>query len=111
MKRLTKKMALRLTAELWEWIGAEPRRIKREWPGWEEQEGGVFANCFLCHWLKAKLGRSCRKSCVLKSCLSGSSPYGEFEDALIAENYPAAQQAAALIAKLCRDELARLEKK
>ena len=45
--KLTKKKALEIAIELWEWIVDNPGKYKREWPGWDEY-GGMLFECPLC---------------------------------------------------------------
>ncbi len=113
MKRLTKREALRLTVELWEWLGAEYGRTKGDY-AWE---GQIPTNaCFLCEYrsLHQPYPRPC-KSCPLykkwdgcNECDDDGSPYHIWEVAMAEQNYPATQGAADRIAELCREELARL---
>ena len=46
--RLTKKEALDLSIELWEWL-AETGKQKDEWSNWEKH-GGTENDCFLCEY-------------------------------------------------------------
>ena len=48
---LTKKKALELTIELWEWL-AETGGVKREWSGWKEYGDDIRGDCFLCEYTK-----------------------------------------------------------
>ena len=46
--RLTKKKAIELSIELWEWL-KKTGKYKYEWPRWDKY-GEMLANCFLCQW-------------------------------------------------------------
>lgn len=46
--RLTKKEALRIAIELWEWL-AETGKYKHKWPGWKRY-GDMYADCPLCEY-------------------------------------------------------------
>jgi len=115
MKRLPKKEALRLTAEMWEWLGEDAERGKDDWPGWETGRwniADVYESCFLCQYDEDHdTGRSC-ESCPLtgkwagyRACIDIGAPF----DVWGFSKGDIRQQAAQLIASLCRDELARLE--
>ena len=53
--RLTKKKAIELSIELWEWL-AETGKHKGDWDGWDKYGSNPY-NCFLCGAL------SCHKNC------------------------------------------------
>ncbi len=46
--RLTRKRAIELSIELWEWL-AETGKAKWEWEGWKRY-GETEADCFLCEY-------------------------------------------------------------
>jgi len=46
--RLTRKRAIELCIELWEWL-AETGREKEDWPRWEEF-GDILSHCWLCEY-------------------------------------------------------------
>lgn len=114
MKRLTKVEALRLTAEMWAWLGEDPKREKTGWPGWEATGWAideVSCECFLCKYDDEHGPADC-SNCPLygkwdgcKECCDEGSPFVKWSENVGKKR----QQAAQLIAHLCRDELARLE--
>lgn len=50
MKKLTRKKAIELCIELWEWC-AETGELKGSWPGWEKY-GEVRSDCWFCEYSK-----------------------------------------------------------
>lgn len=49
---LTRKQAVRLHRELWDWLYENPDKKKHHWPRWELNNGRikeVHSECFLCH--------------------------------------------------------------
>lgn len=54
--RLTKKRAIQLTIELWEWL-AETGLWKGDWDGWKKY-GHARGGCFLCEYGLRQRGRS-----------------------------------------------------
>lgn len=114
MKRLTKKVSLRNTAEMYGWLGEDPKRIKEDWPGWEATGwamGQVECQCFLCQYVSQWALSPC-DLCPLygkwdgyKQCSDDGSPWRMWEYSTGKKR----QHAAQLISKLCHDELARLE--
>jgi len=53
MMKLTKKKAIELHRELWDWLYHNPEKAKGDWPRWEELEK-VMAQCFLCEYANRK---------------------------------------------------------
>ena len=51
--RLTKKKAIELTIELWEWLAEMGNECKSEWPNWFEYDHITFF-CFLCEYQQRK---------------------------------------------------------
>ncbi len=47
--KLTKKKALSIAIELWEWIVDNPGKRKSAWPGWEKY-GKMHESCSLCEY-------------------------------------------------------------
>lgn len=76
--KLTKKKAIGLSVELWEWL-AETGKGKWDWPRWEEF-GVVESACFLCEYQEQRDPDDidcidcpyCKK---FGQCDSGSTPY------------------------------------
>jgi hypothetical protein len=55
MARLTKRKAVELHRQLWDWLYHHPSKSKSEWPGWEENGGSVEPaemDCFCCEYAK-----------------------------------------------------------
>jgi hypothetical protein len=48
--KLTKKKAIELHRELWDWLYHHPGNWKGDWPGWKEY-GKVAEDCFLCEYV------------------------------------------------------------
>ena len=87
--RLTKRKAVEITKELWEWL-AETGESKWGWPKWEEY-GDFHASCPLCEYTDRHTCLSCQ-SCPLLGmwldrrsslCMDAGSPFrrwiGTFE--------------------------------
>ena len=113
--KLTKKKALELTAELWDWVSENGKR-KHEWPGWDTKE--AQGDCFLCEYDSQHVigDRECKK-CPLygkwnghRKCDTKGSPYHTWYD-IRDGSLPEARLAAKQVADLCREELRRLENK
>lgn len=105
--RLTKKKALQITQELWEWI-AETDGNKGDWLGWERY-GHMDARCPLCEYAR-RHGRTCQV-CPLYGkwagetyCTDSGSPY----DAWCRADHAMREKAAAQVANLCKEALANL---
>ena len=54
--KLTKKKAIELHRELWDWLYHNPSKEKEDWPGWgklEKAYGGIFLGmCFPCEYAR-----------------------------------------------------------
>jgi len=108
--RLTKKKAVQITKELWEWL-AETGEDKEAWPKWEEY-GEFDSNCALCERTK-RLGRDCGDCPLLgmwtptpeSICLDDFTPYALWEDTFYdvqcEANTKARKQYARQIVDLC----------
>ena len=87
--RLTKKKALQITADLWEWLEKHPSKEKHQWPEWEGNGGNISDmdnDCACCEYIDIhEIG--CDKCPLIKlwpfskdlssSCLFGK--YGYFD--------------------------------
>ena len=54
--KLTKKKAIRLHRELWDWLYHHPSKHKSDWPKWEYNGGNVKEannDCLLCEYIQA----------------------------------------------------------
>jgi hypothetical protein len=112
MKPLTEIEALTQTALLWKWLAEDPKWEKNEYPGFADWGEDVAAHCFLCEYVERQPSIKDCRSCPLWQkwdgypvCRSLGSPYDVWLDSKGKKR----QRAAALIASLCRKELARLE--
>lgn len=86
---LTKRQALELTRDLWQWLAENPKREKLEWPGWHEH-GYMNANCPCCQYTidNDPDGKVNCSMCPLitlwpvpiRFCLDPSSPYIQWRD-------------------------------
>ena len=79
--KLTKKRALKLTIELWQWLYDNPDYEKCDWPGWWRNGGSYDAvcNCFACEYAFNSLKGSCFKCPLLPlwpgGCIEETSLY------------------------------------
>jgi hypothetical protein len=58
--KLTKRKALEICIELWEWLAEDAGRNKKNWPGWEKY-GPMDNQCPCCAWLTKALCRNCSR--------------------------------------------------
>ena len=61
--RLTKKLALEICRDLWNWLGENPGRDKQSWPGWRSNGGDIqtmVALCPCCEYVHRGKNRKCR---------------------------------------------------
>jgi len=56
--RLTKKKAISLSIELWEWLAESGNASKGRWSEWGKY-GDVSCDCFLCEYTKQKEDGDC----------------------------------------------------
>jgi len=57
--KLTKKKAIELHRELWDWLYGHPSKAKEDWPRWIEHGGTippVKDDCFLCEYARGPNG-------------------------------------------------------
>ncbi len=92
--KLTKKKALEIAIELWEWMVDNPGKFKLEWPGWEVY-GEMEGDCPFCEYdNRHPFKRKC--NCPLKekydSCFA--SAFGEWDEANEEEDAEAGHAAA-----------------
>lgn len=80
--KLTKKRALKLTIELWQWLYDNPKSEKRYWLGWRKNKGRYTAvgDCFACEYAFRSLKKvGCDKCPLLQlwpdGCMENTSPY------------------------------------
>lgn len=87
--RLTRKKAIALCIELWEWL-AETGKRKDDWPGWKKY-GYVYLLCFFCEYgqQRRQKNKSQKSLCIVcplyqlkppKGCYS--SAYKKWADAI-----------------------------
>jgi len=75
--KLTKKKAIELHRELWDWLYYHPTEEKEDWPRWKKNGGDiprVYADCFLCEYDQQHGGSYCGETCIL----DWSPPHGCF---------------------------------
>jgi len=81
--KLTKKKAIELHRELWDWLYHHPNKQKWDWPSWESNGGNiprVSSYCFLCEYSVQHWNNYCRETCILDwSPDSGCLGDGAFE--------------------------------
>ncbi len=79
--RLTKKKAIGICIELWEWL-AKTGKTKWDWPGWAHY-GPISRKCPFCalYWDKVKNCRGCPISDgTFRNCVI-NTPYGDWASA------------------------------
>ena len=89
--RLTKKRAIELSIELWEWL-AETGLKKEAWSGWEKYGGldkfsecdKVYNLCFLCEYAEMELEeedecRRCPYSKLFGICFEQDAPFEKWD--------------------------------
>lgn len=115
MKKLTKKKALEICADLWGWLEKHPNKRKGYWPGWETNGGQIPAmkdKCPCCQYGANKEGTNRCDICPLKSfwdtskgssawlCMYSSSQYFKWDSTL-------APKTRKKYAKMIKDECLR----
>lgn len=96
MKHLTRKKAIELCIELWEWC-AKAGKKKKGWPGWDkyyDKYGSAQCDCWFCEYNEQQIKKYNRDwvevecgYCPLKkllegrSCLSNECAYSRWERA------------------------------
>ena len=90
LMKLTKKRAIELHRELWDWLYHHPSKIKEDWPRWEKNGGDIpytKNDCFLCDYLNKVIRQSCfRYPCILdwgQQCCFDAGAYYTIWDASI----------------------------
>lgn len=74
--RLTKKRAIEISIELWEWL-AETGNFKGYWPGWKKY-WRMYAHCPLCEYGHQRGTFGCESCPYYKKfsyCVFGKTPY------------------------------------
>lgn len=120
MARLTKKKALEITKELWEWLAETGEDYKGEWPGWKKykaygnskRSGRFDSHCGLCEYARRKSHVDTCSYCPLygkwvagdseSNCLESDSPFSLWEQA---EDIRSRRKYAKIIADLCSEAL------
>ena len=67
-KKLTKKRALELHAELWMWLALNPNKQKQNWPRWKVNGGSIphaAGHCFCCEYDNQFASKACKKCPVI----------------------------------------------
>ena len=108
IKRINRKIAVRLCAEMWEWLAKNPGNSKAAWPQWsnlEKKYGEITHYCFACHLCE----QQCRECFMIElwpnSCNVHDSVYEKWlqSDVTIGQ-----KKYATIIAKHARKVLASL---
>ncbi len=80
--RLTKKLALQITEELWTWLAEEDGRKKEDWPEWGKYRE-MDHDCALCEYtgLESRFKEDC-SGCPYREkfchCQNELSPYNDW---------------------------------
>lgn len=82
--RLTKKKALDITIELWEWIEKTGNKYKENWPGWEKY-GEMEYDCPLCEYAFHPACKKCPLQLGERGCIS-STAYGNWANEVISKS-------------------------
>lgn len=75
--KLTRKKAIELCIELWEWC-AETGRVKHNWPGWKKYKNYKpedFSHCWLCIYTEYRSCHDCPWYKRFGHCLDGVYEY------------------------------------
>lgn len=130
--RLTKRKALHLCLELWEWLEENPSASKWAWPRWNTNAGDVsnmLSDCPCCEYSKVPMTkdgrtRTCTKCPLLgywttedkaavknggNPCCRIGSPYDEWGVLYSAEQNQKAAQGMVKITKLAISKLPKLK--
>lgn len=81
MKKLTLPVAMKLCAEMWDWLADNPNETSKiSWPKWDmvkSRYGEIFNSCFACHIAKYQNCDTCPMLKVWKGrhCQVIKSPY------------------------------------
>ena len=63
--RLSRKKAIALCIELWEWLAETGEEWKADWPGWKKYGNICWSHCWFCEYSNRKLkndtGVECRE--------------------------------------------------
>ena len=83
--KLTKKRAIELSIELWEWL-AETGKEKEDWPEWKQNGGkhpDVMSLCFLCEFDESKRGicDDCPYFKRYGECSNADTPFAQWAEA------------------------------
>lgn len=136
MQRLTRKRALELTRDQWDWLAKHPDKYKYEWPMLDKFKGKPIFDCFCCEYAKQHGEKdfgdrrniewrdaSCPQCPLRKlwpqNCTGNKSPFMEWHKIhlllgpahVMKDLMQAASRCAAIIANAARAELAELKKK
>jgi len=107
---LTKRRALEICRDMWDWLADNPEREKEDWPGWEEV-GRMLDNCPCCEYTCQQVGDFC-DHCPLyyywpeNDCGSDNSPFRRW----LGSNLHYRSMYARRIANYARKALKELDK-
>ena len=113
--KLTKRKALKICKELWEWLAENPDKQKIHWPDWEKY-GEMSHGCPCCEYRDQRqdqegfrLSSYCEKGCLVawanNDCLDG-----EFVYWCNMETRKGRTIAALAIVKLCDKAITKLDR-
>ncbi len=107
---LSKRKALTICKELWEWMRDNPESNKWDWPGWLEY-GRMLADCPCCEYSNRHHGCYGGQGCLIQwpggHCVKDKSPYKQWNDS---SEFLEIQKHAAEIVQLVDEALAKLSK-
>ena len=115
--RLTKRKALEITAELWQWMVENPGNLKYQWPGWEKY-GEMYGACACCEYARRHSHGPIKDNCVPcplygkwskeEHSICDDGPYADWERS---KSSKARTKHALAIVELCKTELEGMPKR
>ncbi len=118
MNKLSRKKALEITRDLWDWLAKHPSKRKEDWVGWEYNGGKIGTmsnNCPCCEYIgfiplkDIPLKDNCSEICPLKNlwkkgCMIETSAFQRW---YVSKDERIKQKYAKQIADACRKELSK----
>ena len=112
--RLTKRKALEITTELWQWMVENPGNLKYQWPGWEKY-GEMYGACACCEYVVRHDHKHTCTFCPLygkwsnkEHSICNEGPYDDWERSIDSK---ARTKHALAIVELCKKELEGMPKR
>lgn len=120
--RLTKREALILVRDMWDWISKNPFKTKKNWPGWNQfkKESLDDPYCACCFYVDYRAKRNdeasdCDRCPLVKlwpeGCIDFDSPYGRWIQARIKKNRKDFVKYARIIRNAAKKELEKINVK